>query len=264
MKQTLEKAFYLILFIVTFHLTFVKAQVQDTIGKYVNTKPLEQHTLKDGRILVILDDLWKNTQLVPFENKERFLLRKGSVGLPILFELPDTINSWVVDVYFTKYTSTAPPPPDPDPIITSKEVNDNDLTVVRYSSGWNYQPVDRTKTPPIVWPDPFLNDDVHFTYQKDAWVEHTFTGDSVDVFSEYQANHGKARIEIRNPAGTVIKSETADMYKGTTINSRDVIYRTRVPKGTYTIRVIFSEPNTLVTPKRDSMVFDSFKIYSIN
>jgi hypothetical protein len=68
MKQTLEKAFYLVLLLVTLYIQFGMAQ--DTLGmKYLNTRPMEQLKLQDGRILVIMDDLWKNTQIIKFKKR---------------------------------------------------------------------------------------------------------------------------------------------------------------------------------------------------
>lgn len=258
--RILEKVFYLVLFLVTCFIQFGMAQIQDTIGKYVNTRPLEQHTLKDGRILVILDDLWKNTQLVPFENKQRFLLRKGSVALPIMFELPDTVNAWIVDVRFTRYAPNQPPPPDP----VTRIVNDQGSTIT-YSANWFPVPASTNAG----WIQKFNNKDVTYTVTVGAAATYVFTGTKVDVIGEMCDNHGIAKIDILKGT-TVVKTANADMYKNTggsgsnacPNGEKTIIYSSGdLPKDTYTVRVQFLSADLTKTPRRDSMVFDGFQVY---
>lgn len=236
--RTLEKVFYLVLFLVTCFVQF--GMSQDTSVWW------------QDNYTIVVSKQFKG--VVPLKNPTGFKVYKGTKYVTVILEMPDSSKSYNVSLAAYPLDTTVPPP---DPVITTTEVNNND-PLVKYSTGWSYQ----AKTATVTWPDPFLNDDIHYTFTLNSWVEYTFTGDKIEVFSEFQANHGKARVEIKNTAGTLVHTEVIDMYSATRINSRDLVFTRTLPKGTYTIRLTLSEVNTSLNPRRDSMVFDSFKSYS--
>jgi hypothetical protein len=219
MKQTLEKAFYLVLLLVTLYIQFGMAQ--DTLGmKYLNTRPLEQLKLQDGRILVIMDDLWKNTQIVKFNNQETYYLRKKSIGLPVLFELPDTVNAWVVTIGFKKYEGPVIPPPV-DEIIELDNVGAHSV----YTGAWTHA----ANNP---WNANHFNKTISYTFAVNATVVVSFTGKKVELYSEKRVNHGIAAVSIDNGPEVMI-----DQYANDQTNNTQKLFEQSLTPGNHTIKL---------------------------
>lgn len=263
MKQTIEKVFYLTLFLVTCFVQFGMAQ--DTVGlKVINTRP-EIMTLKDGSRLSLLDEWWKYLQIINQVNVEQtYTVRRNSVGLFILIQPPDTINTWEMDVVLRKRGTVDPPPPQ---IVLKETVNDRDVRV-KYSTGWNESGAG------AAWASKFNNGDVKFTYQVGATASFTFTGKKISVIAEECDNHSNVKIEILQGA-TVVKTTSVSTYRSTGTSSmpasnanqcpagiKAVIYTSDVlPQGTYTARVSLENVNLTTVPQRNSFVFDGFQVF---
>jgi hypothetical protein len=262
MKQTLEKIFYLLLFLVTCYVQFGMAQ--DTVGtKYINTRP-ENMTLKDGRRLALVDEWWKYLQIVNQENVEQtYTVRRGSVGLFILIQPPDTVNTWEMDVVLRKRGVVTPPPQ----IVLKETVNDRDARI-KYSTGWNESGVGAS------WATKFNNGDVKFTYQVGATASFDFTGKRLSVIAEECDNHSNVKIEILQGA-TVVKTASVNTYRSTGTAAmpasnanqcpagvKAIIYTSDdLQQGNYTARVSLESVNLTTVPQRNSFVFDGFLVY---
>jgi hypothetical protein len=218
---------------------------------------LKTHQTNAGPVTTIdsVGKVWKNVKNVNPIHGMTYTYTLGDDSARYFHPVPGkTFKAKVI--FYDAAIGLPAEPTTPVEIVT--EVNSND-PLIKFSTGWSYQAVDRTKNPPIVWPDPFFNDDVHYTTTLNSWVEYTFTGKKIEVFSELQANHGKATVTITNASGQV-SSNVVDMYKAATVNSRDLIFSKDLTAGTYTIRVTLSQVNLSVVPRQDSMVFDSFRV----
>lgn len=255
MKQLTIKLFYLVLFLATLYAHFASAQLLDATFKSQTV---------DGKTITTVDsikNIWnKRVDLTPTHG-QTYDWRLGADSANYFHPTPGKNMRARVTFYDAAIglPTTEPPPP----VITTTRINDRDLTKVTYSGSW-------TPASGASWTQKFHNNDVTYSVTPGGVATLNFTGTKVEIVAEKCDNHGVARVQILKGA-TVVQTQDVDMYKNTggTASSpcpngevASIFTSNDLPQDSYSVRVTFLSTDLTKVPRRDSMVFDGFVIYS--